>query len=412
MADGAKILLMIEPNDDKFTSYSTVLQNEGLDIKRAVSAADATKAIEEIMPAVDIVLLNWSLPDANGFAYAQKLRQNELMHAAQFIICTKTMSDDDLVLLAELDIYHWFNSNNNATGLIDKINAAKKDANEVSAVAKAIKKFDRAVSKEDLKYAKELLNHDSLEQSIRANPRYHFCLAEFFILSREPDKAVALLSETLKSQAPKGDNIKNYTTLGKAYCMVGKNTEALEIFQKLAAKSPKNFSHKILLGDAHLGLNQIDKAREQYEGVLSSDPTNRDALVGTAKADIADNDIEGAQTIFAQIKEPFESYTLASFFNNRAIALTKASKHDEAVVLYENAIQFLKKYRGHVYFNLGNAYTRLGQAEKAEQAYEKAAKLGPPELLSKKRILRKMGDKGKEDFIEDAESSKKSNFSV
>lgn len=408
----AKILLMIEPNDDKFASYSTVLQNEGFDIKRAVSAADANKAIDEIVPAVDILLLDWALPDANGFAYAQKLRQNELLHATQFIICTKSISEDDLVLLAELDIYHWFNSNNDAAILIDKVNAAKKDAAEVSAVARAIKKFDRAVSKEDLKYATELLSKDSLEQTIRSVPRYHYCLGEFYILSREPQNAITLLSETLKSQAPKGDNIKNYATLGKAYCMVGKNKEALDIFQKLAAKSPKNFSHKILLGDAHLGLNNTDKAREQYAEVLSADATNREALVGSAKAEIVDNNLEGAQTIFSQIKEPFESYTLASFFNNRAVALTKANKHDEAVVLYENAIQFLKKYRGHVYFNLGNAYTRLGEAQKAEQAYEKAAKLGPPELLSKKRILQKMGDKSKEDFIESPETSKKSNFSV
>jgi tetratricopeptide (TPR) repeat protein len=190
------------------------------------------------------------------------------------------------------------------------------------------------------------------------------------------------------------------STLGKALGLVGKFEEASMIYEKLESKSPNNLGHKIMLGDALLGLDDINGAENKFNEVLNKDPSNTGALVGMMKTNSVNGNFDQAKSFFEKIEGNFESKSLASFFNNKGVALVKKGKVEEAILFYENALQFFDKFKAHVYFNLGMAYYRSGNISSAVSCFQ-AAMAQDSKLLEEKNILKELREKGVEKFTAD-----------
>ena len=71
-----------------------------------------------------------------------------------------------------------------------------------------------------------------------------------------------------------------------------------------------------------------------------------------------------------------------------------------AIGLYENALHFIKRDRSQIQFNLGMAYLRLGKASEAADIFEGILDVAPQEFISKKTVLLKFRDLGREKFIQ------------
>ena len=70
---------------------------------------------------------------------------------------------------------------------------------------------------------------------------------------------------------------------------------------------------------------------------------------------------------------------------------------EEAILFYENALQFFDKFKAHVYFNLGMAYYRSGNISSAVSCFQ-AAMAQDAKLLEEKNILKELREKGVEKF--------------
>jgi tetratricopeptide (TPR) repeat protein len=188
-------------------------------------------------------------------------------------------------------------------------------------------------------------------------------------------------------------------------CLAGNFEEALVIFERLESKSPHNLHHKVMIGDALLGLDNIVGAEKKYDEVLQTDATNAGALAGMVKTSSVSGNFKNAKTFFDKMEGNFESSALASFFNNRGVALVKKGNIQEAIQFYENALQFFNKYKGIVYFNLGMAYFRSGNISSAVNSFQ-AAIAQESALIQEKKILQELKEKGVEKFIEDYSTKK------
>jgi len=71
------------------------LKREGHAVTRALSAAEAYKAIAEALPYV--ILLDWMLPDAAGPSFARRMRSESRTREVPIIMLTARVSDEDKV---------------------------------------------------------------------------------------------------------------------------------------------------------------------------------------------------------------------------------------------------------------------------------------------------------------------------
>ena len=76
-----------------------------------------------------------------------------------------------------------------------------------------------------------------------------------------------------------------YHQLGKCHTRMGKHKNAVQLLSQVVQNRPRLIAPRIDLGSALIQLNRLDAAREQFEAVLTQEPTNMKAMIGLAMAD-------------------------------------------------------------------------------------------------------------------------------
>jgi two-component system, cell cycle response regulator DivK len=69
---GQPIVLLIEDNEANSMLETAVLEREGFHVEVAASAAEATRLLRAVVPAV--ILVDVQLPDKDGLTYTRELR--------------------------------------------------------------------------------------------------------------------------------------------------------------------------------------------------------------------------------------------------------------------------------------------------------------------------------------------------
>ena len=116
---------------------------------------------------------------------------------------------------------------------------------------------------------------------------------------------------------------------------------------------------------------RYDAAKSIYEGVLKSDPDNRDVHLGLAAIAISNHDRKNAYTHYVYLLELNPADTLAM---NGLISLSNSADP----VKDESAIKLLLQREGDVpylYFSLGNIYAKQQRWPNAQQAFFDAYRL-------------------------------------
>ncbi|KAB8033382.1 tetratricopeptide repeat protein [Fluviispira multicolorata] len=402
---GGKIcVLIVEEKADLRTFFMGILTKSGnFDVKNAATAKEALDILAKESNAIHVVVFDWSMVDVSGSVFVQKLRRDPLYDHIEFVVCSQALSQDDSFLMVEVDVHYSIIKPVNANDYLKTMELVRSKYNKNKPINSKLKELSHLISEEKIQECDELLKTPGIEDEISKNPRFVYLGGEIRILKKQYGEAVEFLKNFFKNKQenPAEDNLKSLSTLGKALCLVGRFDEALIIFQKLEDKSPKNLSHKVMVGDALLGLDNIDGAEEKYGEVLENDSTNKDALIGMTKSNSVNGNYEQAKSFFEKIEGNFESRTLASFYNNKGVALVRSGKVKEAILFYENALQLFDKFKGHVYFNLGMAYYRDGNIASALSCFQAALATDELDLLAEKKILKEFQDKGIEKFTAD-----------
>ena len=397
-------VLIIEEKSDLRTFYMTSLTKTGnYEVKNAATPREGLALLEEEFAKISLIVFDWTMPDIPGSIFCQKIRGDNRFNHIEMLICSNQVDQEDSFLMFEMDIHSVMPKSNNAGEFVARVDEVRNQYSRVQNVVSKLKNLQSLLNDTQMEQCEELFRLPEIEAEINSNPKYVHLGGEVRILRKKYEEAVDFLKEFLTNNASQkgSENLKSLSTLGKALCLAGKFEDALTIFERLESKSPKNLSHKIMAGDALLGLDEFGKAEGKYEEALKKDPENKDALVGMGKVSAAEGNLEESKTFFAKIEGNYESRSLASFFNNRGVALVRKGDMPGAIAFYENALQFLDKYKGHVYFNLGMAYYRMGNITSAVQSFQAALNSKEIAQLSDKTILKELQEKGVDGFIEE-----------
>jgi len=130
---------------------------------------------------------------------------------------------------------------------------------------------------------------DALKADPKASATYEE-LTELFLALNRPADASALAQEALK-QDP--NNVDAHRMLGRVYfSQINKGSQgqideralrmAMQEFQKVTEKDPKDTDSWVTLGRLYAGTNDSSDAEKAYNTALALDPDNEEALTGLA----------------------------------------------------------------------------------------------------------------------------------
>ena len=129
---------------------------------------------------------------------------------------------------------------------------------------------------------------DALKADPKAGEVYEE-LTDLYLALSKPADAIALATDTLK-QDP--ENVDAHRMLGRVYfSMISKSNQqideralrmALQEFQKVTEKDPKDADSWVTLGKLYTGTNDTANAEKAYNAALAVEPDNEEALTGLA----------------------------------------------------------------------------------------------------------------------------------
>lgn len=399
-------VLIIEEKADLRNFFMDILTKTGnFEVKNATNPIEALEILSKEANEIQLILFDWDMKEMRGHIFSQKIKDEVNYDHIELIVCSAAFSSQDSFLMSEIDIYYTMPKTVNAVEFLSKMDEVRFEYTNNQAVTSKLKELQHLLNESNVKACENLLTNPEIEKEILENPKYAYLGGEIRILHKKYLEAIDFLKERLEKNPENklNENLKTLSTLGKALCLSGGFKDVLIIFERLEAKSPNNLGHKVMLGDALLGLDNIEGAEEKYHEVLEQDSTNKNALLGMVKSTSVTGDFDQAKSFFEKIEGNFESRALASFFNNRGVALVRKRKVEEAILFYENALQFFDKFKGHVYFNLGMAYYRSGNISSALSCFQ-AAIVQDNKLVQEKKVLKELQEKGAEKFTADYNS--------
>ena len=404
IAVNKRTILLIESATELRNFFSGAIKNSSnFSVIATGSDIEANKILLGNYESINFILFNWSSPKTSGGVFAQNIRKEFKYDHIELVTFSQNMSEEDSFLLTELDINYTIPKIINGAQLIKYLDGILSDYNSLSPVLKKLNELKHLVNIEDLEKCEEIIKDEKVLHNLQHNHKYLYLYGEILILRKDYDTAIKYFEDLLKDQSKMMsgvETLRNMSTLGKVYCLAGRNKEGLMIFEKLEAKSPKNLDHKLMVGEALLGLNESNKAESKFDEILNVNPKDKGALTGMVKSNAIAGKFDVAKSFYHQIEGEFESKSLASYFNNRGVMLVRDSKVTEAIAFYKNASYFFKKYKAHINFNLGMAYYRENKIEEAASCFQEA--LNSPDIssLEDKTLIKALKEDGLEKFIQ------------
>jgi tetratricopeptide (TPR) repeat protein len=385
---GSIRFLLIIPEAEKRLTVKTALQSDTrFEITEVVHARNFLDD-SSTKKKFDIIFLDWQNLDTSPSIFLQSLIQKNCNTASSdFIFLAHGMQKFDTLLIDEMGIEYSILMNLPA-GVYAHVDAILKSRTQRSPTRKLISELQEALRREDIKEIVQLLQNRELEIEVSSNIRFVPLKAHAMLLCGDAVGASQFLHNIIENENPSVcETLPILSLLGRCLCHMERYDEALIIFERLASKSPENFSHKVSLGDTLLGLNRVEDAKKQFDDILRIDPTNTDANAGRAKTAIVEGASVEALPFIKNFNYAIESYSLASFFNNRAVAFARSGNLNEAIAIYKSAIPLMSRFKGRFLFNLGMAYMRLGEKQKAQEYFAQAEKEPDSTFLKDKKIF-------------------------
>ncbi|HTQ63804.1 MAG TPA: tetratricopeptide repeat protein [Puia sp.] len=148
--------------------------------------------------------------------------------------------------------------------------------------------------------------------------------------------------------------------------------KGLKILDSVVSHHPDDVKLLLLYANVSRETGKKEQATAMYQKVLKQDPGNTEALIQMAALSYSNNDAAEAENYIASIEKSGKMN--ANVCGNLGFLLLVADKNPEAAKYYEKAVAL--RPNGHDFYNLGCAYAKCGEKEKAFAAIEKSLELG------------------------------------
>ncbi len=168
-------------------------------------------------------------------------------------------------------------------------------------------------------------------------------------------------------------NARAYNNLGNIYRREEKTEEAIAMFQKAIAISPRprSFSN---LGAVYRKEGRIKDALDQYQKAIEIDPNDADPYFGLGLVYAQAGDLQKAMDSYRAAIDRDPLY--AEAYSNMGAIYAAAGDMKQAIKMYQEAINADSLFV-QAYFNLAVAFTKIGRTEEAIQAYESTIQINP-----------------------------------
>jgi tetratricopeptide (TPR) repeat protein len=147
--------------------------------------------------------------------------------------------------------------------------------------------------------------------------------------------------------------------LGSCLTRLGRDTEAVQVYQKALCLEPENFNIWVCIGQALLRCGRLTEAEQRFDFVLAKDPVNVDALTGLA-------DVRCEQ-----------------------------QRPQDAIPLYERVLRASPKFDA--FRGLADACSDSGDAERAKEILREAVERFPSEPEAHTRYAQALSSSGQFD---------------
>lgn len=255
-----------------------------------------------------------------------------------------------------------FNNGVNKYNAFTKIEDRKSEKAQ-SVIKAAIKNFKNA----------KLLNND-----FRANNLLALC----YNVSGQPDSALTYYNELIKINP---DTAVVWINLGQYYFIQKDYKKSIENLRKALEIDSKNVEAITLISQAYDMVEDTDNAIKAYEqakainpeekafpynlGLIYSKLANKEGVPDAKKKEYLSKVAENFDLVIKLDPEIKVPYQMKSF------AELQLEQYDAALVTLKQAIEHFPE-EGSLYFNLGVAYSHLGNKKEAKKAFAKAEELG------------------------------------
>ena len=165
---------------------------------------------------------------------------------------------------------------------------------------------------------------------------------------------------------------------GRFYLRNSRVAEGIEILKKLSRFHELNSERMLALGDAYLNVGRANEAADALsKGEKLTGGQDERFKDGLVKVDLLKGDMQAA---LAKIGKKYLSAPVLAFLNTRAVMAARAGMMDEGVKLYNEALAGCdpvdKVIVAKLWFNMGIAFVRARQLEKATDSLAKSVEIG------------------------------------
>lgn len=378
MAKNRKIVLLVTKEGPHREELKPGLERDGYDVEFAAEFEGAQKVMGTLKPFV--MVHDWEIGDpAPSQSFQQRIAKIAAFSATIKILLVKESSPTILATASDC----------NVARIVTHANARLNLASEIQMVAAAesntadIQKTVRELQLHGKDYSQEEID-DLVEDAYRQfshDPVVKLEFANLQFRQEDFEKSKSMAEEILRKDP---HNVRCMNLISRVLMKQGDLNGAIEYLENANGLSPKNTERLSLLGKAFFTKGDLPKAERYFEEVLELEPDSDSAAKSLGEVKLSQGDINGA---FDIVKNSLSEEEAASFFNNTGVIAVKNGKFDEAVSLYESALDALSsdKYRPPILFNLALAYRKKNNLTKALKCLNRALKFDTSYLKAVKQ---------------------------
>lgn len=157
-----------------------------------------------------------------------------------------------------------------------------------------------------------------------SNLEAHETLAGFYVAQRQLEKAEQAYKDLASAQENSPEGL---TQLANFYSLVGRESDAIGVFETILKDSPEYVRARYRLGEIHLERKETEKVNEQVEKLLAANDTDAEALMLRARLKLQENKAEEAVKDLEEVLKKQPASKTGLFYMTQArLALGQVSE--------------------------------------------------------------------------------------
>ncbi len=359
---GVHRAIIVDPDTDVLFHVRELLTKVGVsDIQTFESGTDAFQWMSSSGHEPDLIMMEWKIPGITGAMLVQRIRSLGF-HQVPIIIISSLIKNSDIHILREMGVDECQEKpfdQNLFYGVVIKSIQQNRCPTEERSLQQKIKRLLHA---NKMPEAERLIAQLFQDERTSIGTRKEI-EAEYYMAKGEFEKARDAGMDAIKMN---GDSLTMLNLIGKSMLKLRQFQDGLKCFERAHSISSLNVERILDIAEACIEVDKINYAVTMIDEAKSLDPSNLAVQQMDCKVNIIKGESALAQTLMGDIES---GKSIIAYMNNRAVALTRSGRFDEAIELYQRTIESIpaiwKNQKSAVTYNAGLAYARYGDLEKA-----------------------------------------------